>query len=242
MAKTNKKHKKYFNTFVLNKFLANEKITAKDCTFIASKINSSNVYVKSEIKKCKNYLKKRPYLLRHNPKLTNLVVVYNIPIENLIKLVLRGDLILTKRNFEKFKGILKETHGVKMPEEESYKISDISVFIKLLSFNHKPDIDVVVRSGKIKNGTDFYSNKEIYDTLKKYWDAFGVDIGTLAQTEKLRIALINQFRDKGLLAKQINNGYFSNSFTVLNEKGRKFKKYGVFLTNIAEKFPSERAE
>ena len=43
------------------------------------------------------------------------------------------------------------------------------------------------------------------------------------------IALIDQFRDKGLLAKKINKGYFSNSFTVLNEKGIEVKKYGVFL-------------
>jgi predicted transcriptional regulator YheO len=56
-----------------------------------------------------------------------------------------------------------------------------------------------------------------------------VDIGTIVQAKRQMTELINRFRDKGLLAKKINKGYFSNSFTVLNEKGRKIKKYGVFL-------------
>ena len=228
MSKTNKKYKKYFNTFVLNKFFANEKITVKDYVFIASKINSSNIYVKSEIKICKNYLKKRLFALRRNPKLTGIAAAYNIPIENLIKLVLTGDLSLTKRKFKWFERILKETQGGKAPEEKSYGISDINAFVQLLNLSHKPDGEVV-RSGKIKDGTDFYSNKEIYNTLKKYWGAFGVDIGTIVQAKRQMTELINRFRDKGLLAKKINKGYFSNSFTVLNEKGRKIKKYGVFL-------------
>lgn len=225
MAKSNKK---YFNTFVLNKFLSGEKITVRDYSFIASKINASAAYVKTEIKICKTYLKKRLFSLKHNAKLTGISAVYNIPIENLTRLVLTGDLILTKRNFERFERILKETQGFKAPEEKSYGISDINAFVRLLNLSHKPD-EEVVRSGKIKDGTDFYSNKEIYNTLKKYWGSFGVDIGTIVQAKKQMTALINQFRDKGLLAKKINKGYFSNSFTVLNEKGRKVKKYGVFL-------------
>ena len=232
MAKSKKKYKIYFNTFVLNKFLSGEKITVRDYSFIAKKINASATYVKSEIKFCKTYLKKRLFALRHNPKLTGISTVYNIPIENLIKLVLTKDLFLTKRKFESFERILKETQGLKSPEKKSYAISDINAFVQLLNLSHKPD-EEVVRSGKIKDGTDFYSNKEIYNTLKKYWDAFGVDIVTLAQTEKLRIELINQFRNKGLLAKKINKGFFSNSFIVLNEKGRKVKKYGVFLKSVA---------
>ena len=229
MSKTNKKYKKYFNTFVLNKFLYGEKITAKDIKFISSKINASGIYVKIEIRKAKNYIKKRVLMLSRNLKLANLSAVYGIPIENLINLALQKDLILTERGIESFKRILKETEAFnKGITEESYAISDINAFVQLLNLLHKPDSEVV-RSGKIKAGTDFYSNKEIYNTLKKYWGAFGVDIGTIVQAKKQMTALIEQFKDKGLLAKKINKGYYSNSFTVLNEKGRKVKKYGVFL-------------
>lgn len=227
MSKTPKKDKKYFDSFVLNKFFSKEKITIKDIKFIASKINAGSIYVQSEIRKSRNYLNKRILILNRSQKLSVLSAVYNIPIENMINLVLRKDLSLTKDGIESFKRILKETHGAKITEE-SYEISDINAFIQLLNLTHKSDPDVV-RSGRIKAGVEFYSNFEIYQSLKKYWEAFGIDIGTLAQTKKQRIVLINQFRAQGLLAKKINNGYFSNSFTVLNEKGRQVKKYGVFL-------------
>ena len=212
--------------------MSGEKITVRDYAFIASKINASRTYVKSEVSICKIYLKKRLYSLRHNPKLTGIAAGYNIPIENLIKLVLTKDLILTKRNIERFERILKETQGCKPPAEETYRISDINAFVHLLNLSHKPD-EIVVLSGKIKAGTDFYSNKEIYHTLKKYWGAFGIDIGTIVQARKQMTVLIGQFKEKGLLAKKINKGYYSNSFTVLNEKGRKVNKYGVFLTSAA---------
>lgn len=239
MSKISKKNKKYFNTFVLNKFLRGEKISDKDIKFIASKINASDIYVKIEIRKVKNYLKKRILILKRNKKLSALAIVVDIPIQNLINLVLHKDLSLTKNGIERFNRILKELQGFKKydasekSQEESYTISDINAFIQLLNLRHKPDIDVV-RSGKIKDGVEFYSNSEIYQALKKYWGAFGADIGTIIQAKKQMIALIDQFRDKGLLAKKINKGYFSNSFTVLNEKGRKIKKYGVFLKVAAE--------
>ena len=115
-------------------------------------------------------------------------------------------------------------------------INDLNLFIN--EYLEK-QLDIPVRQdGRINakvldDKTMFFSNNAIYQSLKQYFKLFNHDIGTPAEAKKYMIALVNQLRDKNMLAKKITQGFYSNSF-MTKVNGRVKREYGVFVKKEQE--------
>ena len=121
-----------------------------------------------------------------------------------------------------------------MPEvpvraDNNFAVGDLDGFLNVFL---KKQLEVV-KQGKLytkvmPDGSLFFSNHAIYNALKEYFFAVGIDVGNPAAAKKYMIKLANQLRDKKLLAKKITEGYYSNSFKI-EKDGKEITEYGVFI-------------
>ena len=196
-------------------------------------IHLPKLYVRSEYRKAKSYIYHRVVSLRNNNKVFLLSARTGIAVLELIKLILLGDLKLNKDGIESFLMICEAA----MPEvpvraDNSFTVGDLDGFLNLFL---KKQLEVVIK-GKLytkvmPDGSLFFSNHAVYNALKEYFGAVGINIGTPAAAKKYMIKLANQLRDKKLLAKKITEGYYSNSFKV-EKDGKEKTEYGIFVKDF----------
>ncbi len=241
--KKNEKITKYFDNLARNYYRKNVKVDNDFFKFIASKINSSDIYCKSEYRKAQVKLYNRISYFRKNKNIILLSEYTGISVDDLLKFFISGDLKLTKTNIETLRWF--------------YNLSEVSIKNKLkndklsVGENNKNDVQLIlppflihlkkqlkyqyrtdgrVNAQVMQDGTIFYSNNAIYQALKTYFT--DVTISSLEEAKQYMIQLVDKLRNANLLAKKINKGYYSNSFIFTDEEGRARKEFGIFIKNI----------
>ncbi len=244
--KKDKKITGYFDNVARNYYHKNIKVDNDFFKFIANKLNSSEIYCKSEYRKAQVKLYNRISYFRKNKNIISLSESTGISMDEFLKFVLSGDLKLTKTGIEIFKRIYDasvsaykslEKKSNESPAPQSKKDDApliLSVFLnclkKQLKYPLRTDGRINVRT--MPDGAVFYSNNAVYQALKSYFkNNRSQDIGSPVEAKKHMVRLVNQLRDADLLAKKINKGYYSNSFTVKDGDGIIRKEYGIFIRN-----------
>ena len=239
--KKNEKITKYFDNLTKNYYKKNVKVDNDFFKFIASKINSSDIYCKSEYRKAQVKLYNRISYFKKNKNIISLSEYTGISVDDLLKLVISDDLKLTKTGIELFKRIYDlsvsayKSKKSNKPTPQNKKDNDIIILWDFL--NHlKKQLQYPLRTdGRINvrvmpDGTIFYSNNAVYQALKSYFkNNRSQDIGSPVDAKRYMIKLVDQLRDADLLAKKINKGYYSNSFTVKDGDGAIRKEHGIFI-------------
>ena len=240
--KKDKKIAKYFDNLAKNYYHKNIKVDNDFFKFIANKINTSEIYCKSEYRKAQVKLYNRISYFKKNKSIIELSDYTGISISDLLNFFLLSDLKLTKKGVE----TLKRFYNLSMSAEKPVKNKEtaaknktddapvimLSVFLnylkKQLKYPLRTDGRINVRT--MPDGTVFYSNNAVYQALKTYFKSNrSQDIGSPVDAKKYMVGLVNQLRDAGLLAKKINKGYYSNSFTVKDGDGRFRREFGIFI-------------
>ena len=231
-----KRLNKYFKTLAIKNYI-NKKIIDKGyIKYIAKNISLSEPYVRSEYKKAKSYVYHRVVYLRNNKRVLLLSARTGIPIPKLIKLILLGDLRLNKDGIESFLRIceaaMPEVPALSLKQNNSFAVGDLDGFLHVFL---KKQLEVVKQdklyTKVMPDGSLFFSNHAVYNALKEYFCVVGIDVGTPAAAKKYMVKLVNQLRDKKLLAKKITEGYYSNSFKV-EKDGKEITEYGVFVKDF----------
>ncbi len=239
--KKNKKFMKYFDSLAINYYHRNIKVDNDFFKFIASKINSSDIYCKSE------YRKAQIRLYHKINKVKKLSNDTGININELLNLVSTDNLKLTKNGIELFKHIYDlsvfayksiEKKSNEPTKSQNKKDDDILILSDFLNYLKKQLQYPLRTDGRINvrvmpDGEVFYSNNAVYQALKTYFNNNrSLDIGSPVDAKRYMIKLVDQLRDADLLAKKINKGYYSNSFTVKDGDGAIRKEYGIFVRNV----------
>jgi hypothetical protein len=239
--KKNKKITKYFDNLARNYYHRNIKVDNDFFKFIASKINSSDIFCKSEYVKARSRLYKRISYFKKNKNIILLSESTGISLDDLLKLVISDDLKLTKTGIELFKRIYDlsvSAYKFKKSNEltpQNKKDNDTIILWDFLNYLKKQLQYQLRTDGRINvrvmpDGTIFYSNNAIYQALKTYFkNNRSIDIGSPVDAKRYMIKLVDQLRDADLLAKKINKGYYSNSFTVKDGDGAIRKEHGIFI-------------
>lgn len=243
-----KKYKKiaeYFDSVARNYYHKNIKVDNEFFKFIAKKINSSDIYCKSEYVKARSRLYKKISYFKKNQNIISLSEYTGISMDELLKFVISSDLKLTKNGIDLFKRIYdasvsayksKEKNKTELQEQLVEQLPEIKIILTPFLIHLKKQLQYPLRTdGRInvrimQNGIVFYSNNAIYQALKTYFKDENID--SPAAAKKYMVQFVNQLRDRGLLAKKINEGYYSNSFIVKDGDGKVRRENGVFMKNV----------
>ena len=225
-----KRLNKYFKTLATKNYINKKIIDNNYIKYIARNIRLPELYVRSEYRKAKSYIYHRVVSLRNNNRVLALSARTGIAVPKLIKLILLGDLKLDKDGIESFLRIC-ETAMPEVPARagNNFTVGDLDGFLNVFL---KKQLEVVIKdklyAKVMPDGSLFFSNHAVYNALKEYFLAVGIDVGNPAAAKKYMIKLANQLRDKKLLAKKITEGYYSNSF-VVEKDGKEKTEYGIFI-------------
>jgi hypothetical protein len=236
--KKNEKIAKYFDNLAKNYYNKNIKVDDDFFKFIANKINSSEIYCKSEYRRAQVKLYNRISYFKKNKNIISLSQHTGISVETLLKFFLSYDLKLTKTFVEALKHFYDLSIAAEEPNKNTEppaqnKKDDIQLILSPFLIHLKKQLKYPLRTdGRINvrtmpDGTVFYSNNAIYQALKTYFK----DIDSPASAKKYMIQLVDRLRDKEMLAKKINKGYYSNSFTVKDGDGTVRREFGIFIKN-----------
>ena len=103
--KKDKKITGYFDNVARNYYHKNIKVDDDFFKFIANKLNSSEIYCKSEYRKAQVKLYNRISYFRKNKNIISLSESTGVSMDDLLKLAISDDLKLTKTGIELFKHI-----------------------------------------------------------------------------------------------------------------------------------------
>ena len=240
--KKDKKIAKYFDNLAKNYYHKNIKVDNDFFKFIANKINTSEIYCKSEYIKARSRFYKKISYFKKNKNIILLSEYTGISIEELLKFFLSSDLKLTKTSVETLKRFydlsmsaekpVRNTEPLAKNKKDDAPVIILSIFLnylkKQLKYPLRTDGRINVRT--MPDGTVFYSNNAVYQALNSYFkDNRSQDIGSPPEAKKYMVKLVDHLRAAKLLAKKINKGYYSNSFTVKDGDGKFRREFGIFV-------------
>ncbi len=251
--KKNEKYIKYFDSLAKNYYNKNIKLDNDFFKFVASKINSSEIYCKSEYVKARDRFYKKFSYFKKNKNIILFSQDSGISINELFNFFISNDFKLNKTTLNAFKSFyclstkaFIKKHKIELSTDENKDVKtdrqpsliELKVFLEYLKeqlqFPLRTDGRINVRI--MPSGDYFYSNNAFYQALKKYYkNKHSIDIGSPKDAKPYMVAAVGQLRGKDLLAKKINAGYYSNSFSVQDGDGKVRRENGIFIKDIETK-------
>ena len=237
----------YFSTCATNSYLDGEKLQRDFIKNSTRKFKIPAEICRRELRKARIRLYHRLAYLKQNKKVIYLAKMTGLNGEKLIKLILRGDIEITKNGINRFinvfylvqssledKELAEQNENGNKQKETLTEIFDLDIdnFIARLAFMiNKINVkNQYIKAIELQDSV-FFSIISLSNLLSGIIGAYVPDFKINIKTkQKILILLVDEFRKRSMLAVNINEGFYSNSVLIYGGINKKSKKaHGIFL-------------
>ena len=238
----------YFSSCVINSYYDKTKLPLNFIKNASLKFKIPKEICRKELKKARIRFYHRIAYLKNNKKVIYLAHRTGISLDAIIELILKDDIKMTKDGINHFINIFyyieESLKNIKNNEAEQYNNADIKKerLTELYNFNLENFIMYLASHiNKIDEKNKYIMAMELDDSIffsiyalilslnefvGKYIPEFNKNFVTRRKILKL---LIDEFRNREMLAANINEGYYSNTVLIYGINNKSKKAHGIFI-------------